>query len=449
MPEVLPFRGIRYAASRPAALSRLIAPPYDVISPQSRDELALRSPHNAVHIILDRERPGDGATDNKYLRAARAFAAWMEDGTLRQDPVPALYPIEQSFTGPDGRPRVRLGLVVACRLHAYAEGLVLPHEKTLKGPKVDRLELVRQVQANLSPILALYEDERAEGQRALEAALSETPEAVAEALSDDGTRHRLWRITAPEFVLPLRRILAEKKILIADGHHRYESALAYRDLVDRERPGLPARAGHRYIMMTLCSMSDPGLFIYPIHRLVRGLKDFRPERFFESVARYFSVETLQEDLRRPAGRAWAVSKLAEHRGKSTTFLLITSGDAKGRIITLRDEANLSGLPLPTSTTLRDLDVTVLNCIILQHLLGLSPAAQETEGLVDYAMDVGEVVSRTLSGAWQLGFLVNPTPMWQVQAVAETAETMPDNSTFFYPKLATGLVMRRIHEELSD
>jgi len=447
MPEVLPFRGIRYATSRPLALSRLISPPYDVISPLQRDELAARSPHNAVHIILDRELPGDGPTENKYTRAARTFATWLADGTLKPDPLPALYPVEHDFTGPEGRPRVRRGLVVACRLHAYREGVVLPHERTLKSPRVDRLELVKHVQANLSPIFGLFEDEHGSGQKALEAAIAGSPEPVAEAASDDGTLHRLWRVSDPELVGPLRRVLADKKIFIADGHHRYESALAYRDLVDRERPGLPPRAGHRYIMMTLCSMSDPGLVIYPTHRLVRGLEGFRPERLLEGVGRYFAVETLQEDLRRPAGRAWAVSKLAEHAGKSTTFLMILAEDSRGRILTLRDDADLSGVALPASSTVRDLDVSALHAVVLQHLLGLSPSAQETEGVVDYELDVGQAVTRTLSGEYQLGFLMNPTPMWQVQAVAEMGETMPQKSTFFFPKLATGLVMRRIHEEL--
>jgi uncharacterized protein (DUF1015 family) len=447
MPEVLPFRGIRYSTSRPIALSRLISPPYDVISPLQRDELAARSPHNAVHIILDRERPGDGPTENKYLRAGRAFAAWFEEGILKQDARPAFYLLEDSFTGPDGRPRVRRGFVAACRLYEYEEGVVLPHEKTVAGAKVDRLELVKQVQANLSPIFGLYEDERGEGQRALEAATAALAEPLSEAVSDDGTHHRLWRLTEAELALPLERMLAEKQVFIADGHHRYESALAYRDLVDREKPGLPARAGHRYVMMTFCSMSDPGLVIYPTHRLVRGLSGFRPERFLEDVRRYFVVETLAEDLRRPAGRAWAVSKLAEHSGKSTTFLAVVSGDGKGRILTLRDDADLSGIDMPASITLRDLDVTALHSIILQHLLGLSPSDQDSEASVDYEMDVGEAVARTLSGEWQLGFLMNPTPMWQVQAVAESGETMPQKSTFFHPKLATGLVMRRINEDL--
>jgi uncharacterized protein (DUF1015 family) len=447
MPEVLPFRGIRYAATRAAALSKLISPPYDAVSAALRDELAARSAHNIIHLDLGADRQGDGPDENRYVRAARSFERWLADLTLRQDPAAALYPLEQSFMGPDGRPCVRRGFVAACRLHAYGEGSVLPHEKTLTAPKADRLEQLKHVPANLSPVLGLYEDERGEGGRALEAAIGGAGDPVAEADSDDGTHHRLWRVEHPALVAALRRVLADKKVVIADGHHRYESALQYRDLVDREKPGQPAGAGHRFIMMTLCSMSDPGVVIYPTHRLLLGLRDLGLRSLLDGIGKYFVIDTLEEDLRRPAGRAWAVSKLAEHSGKSTTFLMVAGEDGKGRILTLRDEADLAGVPLPANVTLRDLDVTVLHTIVFQHLLGLSPRLQDLGENVLFEMDAGEVVSRTLSGECQLGFLVNPTPMWQVQAVAEAGETMPQKSTFFYPKLASGLVLRRIHEVL--
>jgi uncharacterized protein (DUF1015 family) len=448
MPEVLPFRGVRYAVSRPATLSRLIAPPYDVISPAQRTELAARSAHNVVHLILGEDRPDDTPAENKYVRAGRWFGSWLDEGILREDPAPAFYALEQTFTGPDGRPRMRRGVVVACRLHAYEEGIVLPHEKTLTGPKADRLEVMKQVRANLSPVFGLYQDDGGQGHRALDAAISGAGEAIAEADSDDGTHHRLWRVENRSATSPLRNILAERKVFIADGHHRYESALLYRDIVDREQPGLPARAGHRFILMTLCSMADPGLVIYPTHRLICGLPDLRLPDFLASLERYFVIDTLVEDLRRPAGRAWAVSKLAEHCGKSTTFLMVSAEDGKGRILTLRDDADLAGVELPSSITLRDLDVTALHDIVFRHVLGITPLSQARAETVRYEMDAGEVVSRTLSGEYQLGFLLNPTTMWQVQGVAESGETMPQKSTFFYPKLPSGLVMRKVDELLA-
>ncbi len=446
MPALLPFRAIRYAAARAEALSRLIAPPYDVISPEQRAELAARSPHNVVHVILEPDRPGEGPQESKYLRSARTFESWLAEGVVKPDPRPALYLIEQSFIGPGGRPCVRLGATAAVRLHAYREGVVLPHEKTLAAPLQDRLELVRRVQANLSPVFGLFEDPKRDGFQAIQTLAEGDP--VAEADSDDGVHHRLFRAEDPAVVKRLAAELGPRKVFIADGHHRYEAALAYRDLVDRERPGLPDAAGHRYMLMTLCSMSDPGLCIFPTHRLVLGLRDFRLGPFLDRLARYFDVETLSEDMNRPAGRAWAISKLAEHSGKSTTFLLVTGEDRRGRVLTLRDDADLAGVPLPESQTLRDLDVTALHAIVLQHLLGISPAAQERQENVHYEVDAGAAVNRVLQGEFPLGFLVNPTPLWQVQAVAEGDETMPQKSTYFFPKIASGLVMRKVHEQLA-
>ncbi|MBI5069811.1 MAG: DUF1015 domain-containing protein [Deltaproteobacteria bacterium] len=445
MPAVLPFRGLRYAAARARGLSPLIAPPYDVVSAAQRDELAARSPNNIIHLLLDKELPGDGPEENRYLRASRSLEEWIAAGVLRHDASPAVYGLEQSFTGPDGRPCFRIGATVAMRLHAYGEGPVLPHEKTLAAPRLDRLEILKAVKANLSSIFGLFEDPRRDGYQAIQALVMGDP--VAEADSDDGVHHRIFRVEDPAAIARLQAVMSDRKVFIADGHHRYEAALAYRNLFDREHPGLPDNAGHRYLLANLCSMADPGLCIYPTHRLVFGLRDFRLAPFLEALGRYFEVETLNEDMSRAAGRAWAISKLAEHAGKSTTFLLVSGEDRRGRVLTLRDDIDLAGVPLPASQVLRDLDVSALHAIVLQHLLGISPEAQERQENVRYEMDAGAAVSRVLSGEVPLGFLVNPTPIWQVQAVAEGEETMPQKSTFFFPKLASGLVMRKVHEDL--
>jgi len=196
--------------------------------------------------------------------------------------------------------------------------------------------------------------------------------------------------------------------------------------------------------MFLCPMNDPGLFLFATHRLVFGLKDFSLSAFIEKLSRWFRIETLAEDARRPVGRAWAISKLGEHAGKSTTFLMVSAEDGLARVATLRDDVDLSEAGLPDDETLAALDVTVLHSVVLQHLLGLSPEAQEKQENVTYARDAGEAVSRVLSGEHQLGFLLNPTPMWQVQAVGEAGETMPQKSTLFYPRLQSGLAMREVN-----
>jgi uncharacterized protein (DUF1015 family) len=442
MAEIVPFRGIRYAAAKGRALGQLLAPPYDLVSQEQRDELLRRSPHNVIHITLGEERPGDQVGANKYTRAAEYWTRWLAEGVLRRDETPALYPLEQSYWAPDGRHLRRRGFMAAVRLHEFAEGVIVPHEKTLVAPKADRLEILRHVHANLSPIFGLYRDEGQVTARTLDAATAAEP--IAETDSDDGVHQRMWRAEDPALVSGLQELVASKRIFIADGHHRYETALVYRRELEAAHPGLAKDAGHNYILMFLCPMSDPGLFLFAQHRLVLGLKDFQLARFLESLSRYFVVETLREDIRRPVGRAWAISRLAEHGGKASTFLLVTAEDQKARIVTLREDADLSEAELPANETLRALDVTVLHSIVFQHILGLSPRAQENQENLTYVRDAGEAVSRVLSGEHQLGFLVNPTPMWQVEAVGDEGLTMPQKSTLFYPRLQSGLVMRDVN-----
>lgn len=441
MAELVPFRGIRYAASRGRALGQLLAPPYDLISQEQRDELLRRSPHNVVHLTLGEDRTGDSAEFNKYTRAAAYFREWMAQGVLQRDEAPALYPLEQTFWAPDGRQLTRRGFMAAVRLHEFSEGVIVPHEKTLVAPKADRLAILKTVGANLSPLFGLYRDDAGATARALDEACATEP--VAESDSDDGVHHRLWRADDPAVVGALQALVRDQRIFIADGHHRYETALVYRRWLEERSPGLPADGGHHYILMFLCPMSDPGLVIYPTHRLVYGLGDLPLAGLLPRLSAFFQVQLVEESLMKPVGRAWAISRLSEHAGKSTSFLMVAAEDQRARILTLRDDADLSGVPLPANKTLRDLDVTVLHAVVLEHLLGISPEAQGRGEHVTYVRDAGQAVNRVLSGEHQLGFLLNPTPMWQVEAVGDAGLTMPQKSTLFAPRLQSGLVLRAI------
>jgi uncharacterized protein (DUF1015 family) len=441
MAEIVPFRGTRYALGKGPSLGAVLAPPYDQVTPQKRDELLKRSPHNVIHLTLGEERIGDGPGSNRYTRAAEAWRAWREEGILVTDPVPSLYPLEQTFEAPDGRTLTRRGFLAAVRLHDFSEGIIVPHEKTLVGPKADRLEILKNVRANLSPLFGLYPDEKGGTARALARAFERDP--IHEADTDDGVQQRLWRTDDPGVIAATQALLAQQRILIADGHHRYETSLVFQRMLDAEEPGLPAGGGHRFTLMFLCPMSDPGLLIFPTHRLLYGLPDFDLAAFLASLARLFVIQELPESLHKAAGRAWAVSKLGEHAGGSSSFLMVTAADQRARILTLRTGAEGEVPELPADETLRALDVTVLHAVVLQHLLGLSPEAQEKQEKVTYVRDAGEAVSRVLSGEHQVGFLLNPTPMWQLEAVGDEGETMPQKSTLFYPRVPAGLVMRGI------
>jgi len=440
MPAVAPFRGLRYAAPG-RDISDLVAPPYDVISPALRETLLSRSPQNVVRLILEKERAGAAPGSDRYTRASATFREWIARGVLQRDVQPALYPLEQTFPTPDGRERVRRGLLAAVRLHDFKDGVVRPHESTLAGPLADRLELTRHARANLSPVFGVYDDPRAEVAQALAGAFA--PDPVAQAVTDDGTRQRMWRLEDPQSISAVKRLLADRRVIIADGHHRYGAALALREEIDRETPGLPAEGGHRWVLMYLLAASDPGLVIFPTHRLLRNLPGLRSAGLASGLERWFRVDAIAEDIRRPTGRAWAISRLSEHLGKSTAFVLVTAEDGRARLLTLREDADLSGLPLPKDRNLRELDVSVLHGVVLEGLLGLSKASQDREENLVYVRDAGEAVARTLSGEAQAAFLLNPTPMWQVQAVADAGLTMPVKSTWFHPKIPSGLVMREV------
>lgn len=441
MAEIAPFCAVRYAARSGGELSELLAPAYDLVSPEERAALLARSPFNVAHLTMGEVLPGDGPHASKYTRAAERWASWLARGVLRRDAAPALYPLEQTFLAPDGRPVRRRGFMAAVRLHDLEERVIVPHEKTLVAPRVDRLELLKAVRANLSPLLGLYRDDGGATAQVLDGALMAEP--AAEADSDDGVHHRLWKLEAPAAVAALVEVVREHRIFLADGHHRYVTALLYRRLLDAETPGLPPGGGHHHMLMYLCPRSDPGLMLFPTHRLLSGLPGLSLPRLLEGLGRYFVVETLPEDIRRPAGRAWAVARLAEHAGKASAFVMVSAEDQRARVLTLRDDADLDEAGLPRSETQRMLDVTVLHGVVLQRLLGLSPDAQERQESLTFVRDAGEAVSRVLSGEHQLGFLLNPTPMWQVQAVGEAGETMPQKTTLFYPRLQSGLVMREV------
>jgi uncharacterized protein (DUF1015 family) len=430
MPVIVPFRGVRYDSTVAGPLPQLIAPPYDVISPQQRDQLAARNQFNIVHLELDKERAGDSKAESKYTRAAAAWKAWQEKGALKRDPQPAIYAMEQSFVAPDGRHLTRRGVIVACKLHPFKEGIVVPHEKTLSAPKADRMEIISNTKANLSPIFGLFQDEKNDALAALSRIWN--MEHTAHAESDDGVYHRIWKIEDKGLIQAVQATLADRRVFIADGHHRYETALAYRDQIDAQTPGLPENGGHKFVMMFLCSMSDPGLVIFPTHRLLFDLKGIEMRSLLPILDRFFTIDTIDEDIRAPVGRAWAVSKLSEHGGKSTAFLMISAEDQKARILTLRDDAELTNAAVPKNQTVRALDVSVLHGLIFQHVLALSPKSQENQENVKYVKDTGEAVSKVLSGEYQLGFLLNPTPMWQVRAVGDAGETMPQRAPSFTP-----------------
>jgi len=409
--EVQPLHALHYDPARVGDLGDVVAPPYDVIDAEQRAALAARSPHNVVAIDL----PED---PDRYARAAETFAAWRRDGAVVRDPEPAFWAVAQDYTGPDGRPATRRGFFARVRVEDYGPGRIRPHERTHPGPKEDRLRLTRATKANLSPIFSLYDDHE---QRAWSALASHTDtEPFADVTDEDGTRHRVWRVGDPAALQAVTEALAPTELLIADGHHRYETARVYAEEVGGEGP-------HRYVLMCLVALQDEGLTVFPTHRLLTGLDDGRREALRDEVQRDWEAEPVAAvELEPPPGAPLRVGYLDAHHRRPLR-------------LTLRDQAiadaALPGKPEPY----RRLDTAVLEALVLKGALGMSEDDISHLHGLDYARSAEEARARVESGAAQAAFFMAPTPVDLVRDVAATGESMPPKSTYFYPKVLTGLV----------
>ncbi len=431
MPELKPFRAVRYSAG--TDLSALTAPPYDVISPAQRETLAKRDAHNIVHLILPEERAGG---PDKYQLAGDLYRAWLADGALTREATPSLYALHQRFSV-EGRSYVRRGFLARLLLYDFKAGMVLPHEKTLSGPKADRLRLFQSVGANLSPIFALYPDDAQQVESLLDPSLSGPATWVAR--GDDGVESSCWRVDDPALIARVTQTMLQRKAYIADGHHRYETGLRYAELVDQSLPAPQPRGGHHYILAFLCGMSDPGLLILPTHRLLHGLSGFDAKDFLKRAGQFFDTSPLPTSVNSQAGLQLARDRLTVAGKASPSLLLVLPDEA--HLLVLKSEAPIERVrELPKNKALRSLDVTLLHGLLLQHLLELSPESQERQENLRYVKDAAEAVAAVRSQEAQAAFILNATSAAQVREVAEAGEVMPQKSTFFYPKLPSGLVI---------
>jgi uncharacterized protein (DUF1015 family) len=426
MAEIAPFAGIRYDLARVGDAARVLAPPYDVISEGERLDLEARHPQNVVRLELPR---GEG--DARYAAAGRLLDAWITEGVLRRDGAPALYAYEQRFEHA-GRQLVRHGFFAAVRLEPFERRVVLPHEHTLSQPKEDRRKLMAAARAQTSPIFGLFRD--AEGAAEVELADATSDAPSLDATTPDGIQHRLWAITDPMRQARLAAILADKQILIADGHHRYETLLGLRDQL-RAPTAAPGQDAADFGIMFLARAEDPGLLVLPTHRLVKDLPGFDVAALRGAAGAAFEVsegpeataEAIEDRLRRDgAGRV--------------VFAMRVPGQAETTWLALRSIVDLSALGPPA---LRGLDVTVLHQILLGPLLGIDGAAMARQAYLAYTHDTAEALARVASGDVQAAFLMNATKVHEVLEACEAGFVLPQKSTYFQPKLATGLVMYRL------
>ncbi len=412
MAEIEPLQALHYNLEKTGGLQNVVAPPYDVIDADQRRDLAGRSPYNVVNIDLP-------AGQDPYGEAAKLFAAWKADDVLERDERPALWVLSQDYTGPDGQQRTRTGFFARVRVEEYGAGRIRPHERTHPGPKEDRLKLTRATSTNLSPIFSLFDDSSGEARAALGDATHRPP--WGEATDEDGTVNRLWRIEDETAIAAVQRALKPVELLIADGHHRYETARVYADEIGGDGP-------HRYVLMCLVALQDPGLTVFPTHRLVQGLGSSKQEKLADVIRRDFEIEPLSN----PEG-------LVPPPETNVKIGYIDGHFREPFMLSLKDQRIADGALEGHSEPYRHLDTAVLEALILKGTLGMTDEAIDHLDGLGYARDLGEALKLIYDSAYEAGFFMAPIPVERIQAVAATGESMPPKSTYFFPKVPTGLL----------
>lgn len=475
MATVIPFRGLRYNPLKTGNLSELVTPPYDVIDAAAQDRYYRRHPNNIIRLEYGKTFPSDHESDNRYTRAANDFNNWIKDGVLTPELEPAVYLYEQEFTL-GGETKVRSGIICGVKLEPYENGVVLPHEETMPKHKADRLELMKTCQANFSPIFSLYADK--------EETVDKTLRESVKGLSPDvnftdeaGHQHRMWVITDAAVIVRVQQAMSDKRIFIADGHHRYETALNYKKERDAAggNPGqntqvsatsscccgpegnmscfAESEPAYNYVMMTLVNLYDPGLVVLPTHRLMKNVSGFDKNYLLEQIKQNFAVETfpLSEDR----SNFQEFLALLNERGqinKCVTADSITHphvfglyiGDSELYLLTLNDTGNLTSLmPADKSQDWQGLDVSVLHTLIIEKYLGICGELRAKAEHITYSREEEGALEAVDAGEYQLAFFMNPTLVEEVTRVAGNGEKMPQKSTFFYPKLISGLVINRL------
>jgi len=422
MTDIRPFAGIRYNPARVNDLNRVVTQPYDKVNEKMHAAYMAKDEHSFVRLILP-------LGEDKYRLSAETCLKWLADGVLKKDPAPAAYVYHESFKY-GGKDLVRKAFVGCIRVEEFEKGTVLPHEFTLKKARADRDSLVRATRMDYEQIFMLYSDPDFTVNRLLEPA----GEPLMQATDEYGVVHKMWAVTDPGKLAALHAEMAKKQLLIADGHHRYETAVQFRQELEKANPGLDQDAACRFKLTAFVNMADPGLVILPTHRLLTGLPGFDLDSLVATLSESFAVTPVPDDK--------AAAEL--ERNRSGHAFVLYAGKGRSRLLVLKDRGLLDKhVPGDRSRDYKELDVVVLHSGIIEGLLGI--AREKLEAHVRYERYWDETVNRVNSGEAQCAFFMNPTRAEQVQRLAEKGERMPQKSTDFYPKLISGFVFSDIRD----
>jgi uncharacterized protein (DUF1015 family) len=441
MAVVAPFKAVRYNPDKVADMRKVVAPPYDVISPKEQEGFYQADPHNIIRIELNKTRESDDAEDNRYTRAADHLEHWLQEGVLQCDPRPAFYYSETEYKDLDGNTNTRRGFFTLIKVVDFSERIVLPHERTFTGHKEDRLKLTKATGANISPIFALYPDDANEVQHALHGAMNPVP--LNDFVDPMGLRQRLYAVDEPMARDRVIELMADKVIFIADGHHRYETAINYRNYMREQYPDAGPDAPWEYVMVYLCSMSDPGLTIFPCHRVLPKLDLFEARDFLIHAKKHFDFQEIpiEGDMDHAKKRFHEALQEAGNKGRS--FGLASTEANAFYVFTLKNDPGDSSWQ-DLDGPLKDLDVEVLTNVVLEHILGLDNNWRDQTHTISYVCDGSQVIDDVRTGKSKVGFLLNPTRIEQVQSIAEAGLIMPRKTTYFYPKVLTGLTINLVN-----
>jgi uncharacterized protein (DUF1015 family) len=444
MATILPFKGLRYNPEKIKDISQVITPPYDVISEKERDGYYEVHPSNVIRLILGKEYPGDDQSKNKYTRSAEFFDTWRREEILTQEAEPALYIYAQEFTL-SGKKYIRRGFISLVKLEDFKTGEIYPHEHTLAKPKEDRMNLMKACKSNLSQVFTFFEDDGGKISNLLhkvsegDSGASVTPDI--DFTDNYGVRNLLWVVKDNKVIDELTLQMKNRALFIADGHHRYETALFYRDLMKSsgEKPDSNGIYPSDYVMMMCVSMEDPGLQILPTHRLARNVEDLDPEKIKKSLNEVFDISDMGSDC----SVETLTQKLSEDAHKHKLAMYIGEEDKKFYILTLRDEKLLDPILTDEYTEWKFIDTGILHGVIFDGVLGIQAKNISKSESVKYIQGIENSVASVNKGEYQIAFFLNPTKIDQISNIALKRHKMPPKATYFYPKLMTGMVIRHI------
>jgi uncharacterized protein (DUF1015 family) len=443
MAEIFPFRAYRYntALVDPA---KVLTQPYDKITPAMAEKYAAASPYNLIPIEKGKSRPEDTPADNVYTRAAKTLEEWIRAKVIAQDAAPSIYAYFQEYTVPGtSERRVRKGFIAVARIEDYSAGVVFRHEQTLSGPKADRLELLRHTQTHTGQLFMLYSDPAARIDALLDS--STRSKAEVEIRDEYDVVHKLWPVTDTQTLETIRREMADKKLVIADGHHRYETALAYRDECRARAGRVDPNAPYEKVMMTLFNTAGKGLTILPTHRVVANVPNFSFSGFRAALANSFDVKSYPFNGSAERPRAYEQFRLDLRRGHEQRAVGAYAGGGAFHIFVLKKDANLEVLLQGVSPAQRQLDVVLLHRLILERGLNITQDAVKTEKNITYEREMDTAIGEVDSARAQICFLLNPVSVETVAEMAMGGEVLPQKSTDFFPKLMSGITMYRLQD----